>query len=47
MIGGKKKRGPVFEAPDVPDNAYPDGQIADKTIEDLRKMKKTGSQKNI
>jgi iduronate 2-sulfatase len=42
MIGGKKKRGPVFEAPDVPDNAYADGQIADKTIEDLKKLKKSG-----
>jgi len=42
MIGGQKKRGPVFEAPDVPDNAYPDGQIADKTINDLKRMKKQG-----
>lgn len=42
MIGGKKNRGPVFEAPDVPDNAYPDGQIADKTIEDLKRVKKAG-----
>jgi iduronate 2-sulfatase len=42
MIGGKKKRGPVFEAPDVPDNAYPDGQTADKTIMDLKRMKEAG-----
>jgi len=39
MIGGKKNRGPVFEAADVADNAYPDGQIADKTIKDLKRMK--------
>ena len=42
MIGGTKNRGPVFEAPDVPDNAYPDGQIADKTINDLKRMKREG-----
>lgn len=42
MIGGRKKRGPVWEAPKVADNAYPDGQIADKTIADLKRMKKSG-----
>ena len=42
MIGGRKKRGPVLEAPEVADNAYPDGQIADKTIADLKRMKKSG-----
>lgn len=42
MIGGRKKRGPVWEAPEVADNAYPDGQIADKTIADLKRMKKSG-----
>jgi len=42
MIGGRKKRGPVFEGPDVPDSAYADGQVADKTIRDLEKMKKSG-----
>ncbi len=42
MIGGKKKRGPWFEAPDVPDNAYGDGMTADKTISDLKRMKKSG-----
>ena len=42
MMGGKKKRGPWFEGPDVPDNAYVDGQTADKTIRDLEKMKKSG-----
>lgn len=40
MIGGRKKRGPVLESPKVADNAYPDGQIADKTIDDLKRMKK-------
>ncbi len=43
LIGGTKNRGPVFEAPDVPDNAYPDGQIAEKTINDLKRMKKKGT----
>ncbi len=38
MQGGTKNRGPVFEAPDVADNAYPDGQIAQKTIADLKRM---------
>ena len=38
----EKGRGPVFEAPDVHDSAYPDGQIADKTIHDLKRMKKDG-----
>lgn len=42
MIGGTKNRGPVFEAPDVADNAYPDGQTADKTINDLKRMKEAG-----
>ncbi|MDA0724839.1 MAG: sulfatase [Verrucomicrobia bacterium] len=40
MIGGRKKRGPVLEFPEVADSAYPDGQIADKTIDDLKRMKK-------
>lgn len=42
MIGGTKNRGPVFEAPDVSDNAYPDGHTADKTISDLKRMKEEG-----
>ncbi|MCK4749438.1 MAG: sulfatase-like hydrolase/transferase [Bacteroidales bacterium] len=28
FIGGLRNRGPFFESPDVPDNAYPDGKIA-------------------
>ena len=30
--------GPAFERLDVADNDYPDGKIADKTVEDLRRM---------
>ncbi len=32
------KRGPFYDEADVPDNAYADGQITDKTIEDLRRL---------
>ena len=39
LVGGKENRGPFFESPDVPDSAYPDGQIADKTISDLKRLK--------
>jgi iduronate 2-sulfatase len=42
MIGGRKKRGPVLENPKVADNEYPDGQIAEKTILDLKRLKKKG-----
>ncbi len=31
-------RGPYFEAADVPDNAYQDGKVADKSIADLRRL---------
>ncbi len=34
----KNQRGPFFEAPDVPDNTYIDGQNCDKTIKDLRRL---------
>ena len=40
MLLAKNKRGPVLEAPYVPDNAYPYGQIADKTIADLKRLAK-------
>ena len=33
------KRGRIYEMPDVPDNAYADGQIAERTIADLRRLK--------
>ena len=38
----KNKRGPFFEAPDVGDNTYIDGQTCDKTIKDMRRLKKMG-----
>ncbi len=38
FIGGQRERGPFFESPDVPDNAYIDGQIAEKTMDDLRRL---------
>ncbi|MEX0332005.1 MAG: sulfatase [Puniceicoccaceae bacterium] len=34
-----KGRGPAFEAAEVPDNAYPDGMVADKAISDLHRLK--------
>lgn len=41
-ISKTKKRGRFFESPDVPDSAYADGQIAAKTIEELRRLKQAG-----
>jgi len=38
-VNPKSKRGPYFEAAHVPDNAYQDGKVADKTIADLKRMK--------
>jgi iduronate 2-sulfatase len=38
----KRKRGRIFESPDVPDNAYRDGKIAEKTIRDLKRLKASG-----
>jgi arylsulfatase A-like enzyme len=32
------RRGPPFECADVPDNAYADGRIADRAIEDLHRL---------
>ena len=40
FINQKNQRGPFFEAPDVPDSAYIDGKICDKTIKDLRNLAK-------
>jgi len=37
-----RKRGRIYELPDVPDNAYPDGMTAEKTIADLQRLKKSG-----
>ena len=42
MKGKKKGQGPFFEAPDVPDDAYRDGKVAEKTIRDLKRMKQSG-----
>jgi iduronate 2-sulfatase len=39
-VGGKKNRGPFFEAADVPDNTYIDGQTCEKTIRDMRRLAK-------
>jgi iduronate 2-sulfatase len=34
----QRGRGPAYEGPDVPDNAYQDGMTADKAIEELRRL---------
>ncbi len=34
----KNGRGPFYEAPDVPDNQYIDGQTCDKTLRDMRRL---------
>ncbi len=36
---GRRRRGPPYESADAPDMDYPDGQIAAKAIEDLRRLK--------
>lgn len=36
----ENSRGPAYECADVPDNAYFDGKIANKTISDLHRLKK-------
>jgi len=41
-IQKKRNRGPFFEAPDVPDNTYIDGQTCEKTIKDMRRLAKVG-----
>jgi iduronate 2-sulfatase len=37
-----RERGRIYESPDVPDNAYYDGLVAEKTIKDLQRLKTTG-----
>jgi len=32
-------RGPAFEAPDLPDDAYPDGKICEKAVEELHRLR--------
>ncbi|MGD8240268.1 MAG: sulfatase, partial [Armatimonadota bacterium] len=35
----KAPGGPAFEGPDVADNAYPDGLVAERAVEELRRLK--------
>jgi len=42
-INPKSKRGPYCEAADVADDAYQDGKVAEKTIEDLKRLKESGA----
>ena len=37
-----KQRGRIYELPDVADDAYPDGETAQKTIKDLQRLKHEG-----
>ena len=36
---GRRTRGPAWEAADVPDDAYADGVLAERAIDDLRRLK--------
>ncbi len=38
----KDNRARIYESPDVPDNVYADGMVAEKTIADLRRLKADG-----
>ncbi|MCM8532800.1 MAG: sulfatase [Lentisphaeraceae bacterium] len=42
VLSKKKKRGRIYELPEVADNAYADGMVAEKVIEDLNNLKKSG-----
>ncbi len=43
QVGGASGgRGPAFESPDVPDNAYSDGLMTDLAINDMVELKKNG-----
>ncbi len=35
----RKGLGPAFESPDVPDNAYPDGLVAENAVNELNRLK--------
>jgi iduronate 2-sulfatase len=37
----RRGMGPAFEAPDVPDSAYPDGMIADRAIEEINRKRES------
>lgn len=39
-LGSGKSRGPAYESTDLPDEIYPDHQICDKTLADLRRLAK-------
>jgi choline-sulfatase len=39
---GRRNRGPAWESADVPDDAYVDGILANRAIEDLRRLKQRG-----
>ncbi|MBD3675022.1 MAG: sulfatase [Planctomycetaceae bacterium] len=41
-IKGRRNRGPAYESADVDDEAYADGLVAKKTINDLRRLKTEG-----
>jgi len=41
-LSKSKQRGRIYESPDVADNAYPDGKIAERTIADLQRLKQEG-----
>ncbi len=42
LLSKTKKRGRIYELPDVADSAYPDGETAQKTIKDLQRLKQEG-----
>lgn len=39
----RQARGPAYEAAEVPDNAYHDGQLADKAVDDLYRLREMES----
>ncbi len=40
LTAGNRSRGPAYESADQPDSAYPDHQICDKSLADLRRLAK-------
>ncbi len=42
LVKSARGRNRVYESPDVADNAYPDGQIAERIIADLQRLKESG-----
>jgi arylsulfatase A-like enzyme len=39
LLAKDDQRGPPYEAAEVPDNAYPDGIVADKAVNDLHRLR--------